>query len=62
MWLAICFTIILFQTVLITCRSDTLAMYIDLESAAHHASREKLAHIRNMPNDCFLGDFPDAHG
>ena len=32
--LAICFAIILLQTVLIICRSDALAQFIDLESSA----------------------------
>ena len=42
-WPAICLAVILFQTVLIICRSDTLAIFIDLKSAADRASREKLA-------------------
>ena len=42
-WLTICLAIILFQTVLTICRSDALAMLIDLESAAHRASKERLA-------------------
>ena len=42
-WLTTCLAVILFQTVLTICRSDALATFIDLESAAHRASREKLA-------------------
>jgi len=41
--LAICLAVILFQSVLIICRSDVLARYIDLEAAANDASREKSA-------------------
>ena len=39
--LTVCLAIILFQSVLIICRSDVLARYIDLDAAAHRASREK---------------------
>jgi len=41
--ITICLAIILFQSVLIICRSDVLARYIDLDAAAHRASREKSA-------------------
>ena len=41
--LAICLAIILVQAVLIVCHSDTLAMLIDLKSAALRASTEKAA-------------------
>jgi len=41
--LAICLVIMLIQSVLIICRSDVLAKYIDLESAALRLSREKSA-------------------
>jgi len=41
--LAVCFVIMLLQTVLIICRSDTLAKFYDLESAANRVSREKSA-------------------
>ena len=41
--LAICIAIILLQTVLIVYNSDALANYINLESAAFRASREKSA-------------------
>jgi len=41
--LAICFAILLFQTILIICRSDTLAKFYDLTSTALRASREKSA-------------------
>ena len=41
--LAVCFAIMLLQTVLIICTSDTLAESISLESAAFRASRETSA-------------------
>ena len=41
--LTVCLAIILLQSVLIICRSDVLARYIDLDAAAHRASREKSA-------------------
>ena len=41
--LTICLAVILLQSVLIICRSDVLARYIDLDAAAYRASREKSA-------------------
>ena len=38
-----CLAVILLQSVLIICRSDVLARYIDLDSVARRASREKSA-------------------
>ena len=41
--LVICVVIMLLQTVLIICRSDALALFVDLESAARRESKERFA-------------------
>ena len=54
--LAICLAIMLLQTVLVICRSDALAMFINLESAALRATersalaveREKMRRDREL--------------